>query len=45
MLAGVSFSSRLWFSQFNFMDFKVSHVTGLCKYVGRLEGKNAAQAQ
>lgn len=45
MLAGISFSSRLWFSQLSFVDFKASHVTGLCKYDGKQEGKSASQTQ
>lgn len=45
MLAGISFSNRQSFSQFSFLDFKISHVTGLCKYDGKQEGKNAAQSQ
>lgn len=45
MLAGISFSNRLSFSHFSFLDFKISHVTGLCKYDRKQEGKKAAQSQ
>lgn len=44
LLAGISFSSRLWFLQFNIMVFKIS-VTDVCKDDGKWEGKNAAQAR
>jgi len=45
MLARIYFSSRLRFSQFSFLDFKNSHVTGLSKNGGKREGKSAAQTE